>query len=155
MFVLDHCLKVLTALAVAGCAQAVEPLRPWSSEAARGASIETISIDNQASDATPETLGYLQTELRNGTERCATGPTKYEMIVRLDHFPAGEVGDNNAVIGDVKLVDPATRSVASQYHITALGGVGLIGLVEMSCGPQAGARVFAEHVCRYVFKFQN
>ena len=146
---------------VGGC-EAIPDLTPLPADAARQASVGTIEIVNQSAEATEENLGMLKGILGSETAACARGPTKYDMIVSIEKFQTGSegkallLGSSHVIQARIKLVDPTSKAVGGEYFIfTARGGVGLIGMAELSTGIQGTARVFAQQACRKIFKFAN
>lgn len=146
------------ALAVSACVDPVKPIRAWSPTTATEASVGTITINNQSSNATPESLAALKTALEQTTAGCARGPTAYELQVRVDNFKVGSaalaflLGDNHEIAGEVKIVNPADQNVAAEYYVQErLGGAGIIGAATLSSGAPGISREFASTVCKKIF----
>jgi hypothetical protein len=118
-------LLAATAL-VTACTDPNVALKPFSGEPVRGASVGTISVVNGSGRVTPEEANQLQAELLGQSARCATGTTRYDMIV--------EIHDFHPVRADVRVVDPARNEMVAAYY------------VEASRVP-----AFAQRVCRNVF----
>lgn len=145
-------------LMLAACAQPVKPIQAWAPATAAQASIGSITITSRAGNIPEENLQALKTALELKTSQCATGPTKYEMQVRVDNFKLANsgmvmlLGDNHEVAGEVKLVNPADNSVASEYYVQEItSGGGLIGLAKLSGGARAISTDFASSVCEKIF----
>jgi len=129
------------ALVLAACADPVVGLKPLTVDAARAASVGVVSIVNQSADATAGDLVALQTALVDQASRCATGPNRYDMIVKVQNFRHGSwrlVSLPYTVQARVVLIDPTYNTVAATYYVEA---------------DRPGA--FANRVCRDVFDFAN
>ncbi|MCA0301326.1 MAG: hypothetical protein LCH95_02880 [Proteobacteria bacterium] len=147
------------ALSLAGCAEPVRPIQVWSPQTAAQASIGSIFITNSAPQVPEDAIAALQAALEAKLAQCATGPTKYEMLVRVDNFKLANtgmvmlVGDSHEVAAEVKFVRPEDKSVAAEYYVQErTSGGGLIGLAKLSGGSRAISTDFAKSVCEKVFK---
>ena len=130
----------LMALAVAACTDPVVALKPLTIDEARAASVGMVTIVNQSAEATAVDLTTLQTALVDRSSRCATGPTRYDMIVQVQNFRHGDwrmVSVPYTITARVVLVDPARTIVAATYYVEA-----------------DQAWKFADRVCREVFTRQ-
>jgi hypothetical protein len=128
-------------MGLAACADPVIGLKPLTVEAARAASVGTVTIVNQSASATTENLAILQAELVNEAQRCAAGPNRYDMIVQVQNFRTGDwtlVSAPYALTARIVLVDPVYNTVAATYYVEA---------------DRPGT--FAKRVCRDVFNFAN
>ena len=100
------------ALTVCACAQPVQSIKGWSPKTAAQASVGSVVITNRAAKVPEDGVQALQTALEQRLSQCATGPTKYEMQVRLDNFKLANsgmvmvLGDSHEVSAEVKLVKP-------------------------------------------------
>jgi hypothetical protein len=146
------------ALAVGACAQPVQPIKGWSPQTAAQASVGSIDITNRAAKMPEDGVQALQTALEQRLAQCATGPTKYEMQVRLDNFKLANsgmvmlLGDSHEVSAEVKLIKPEDNGVAAEYYVQERTyGSGLIGLTMLSGGSRAISTDFAKSVCEKVF----
>ena len=107
------------ALTVCACAQPVQSIKGWSPQTAAQASVGSVVITNRAAKVPEDGVQALQTALEQRLSQCATGPTKYEMQVRLDNFKLANsgmvmvLGDSHEVSAEVKLVKPEDNSVAA------------------------------------------
>lgn len=146
------------ALAVGACAQPVQPIKSWSPQTAAQASVGSVVITNRAANVPEDGVQALQTALEQQLAQCATGPTKYEMQVRLDNFKLANsgmvmvLGDSHEVSAEVKLIKPEDSGVAAEYYVQErTQGGGLIGLAKLSGGSRAISTDFAKSVCEKVF----
>jgi len=146
------------ALTVCACAQPVQSIKGWSPQTAAQASVGSVVITNRAAKVPEDGVQALQTALEQRLSQCATGPTKYEMQVRLDNFKLANsgmvmlLGDSHEVSAEVKLVKPEDNSVAAEYYVQErTQGGGLIGLAVLSGGSRAISTDFAKSVCEKVF----
>jgi hypothetical protein len=80
------------AQAVGACAQPVQPIKCWNPQTAAQASVGSVVITNRAANVPEDGVQALQTALEQRLAQCATGPTKYEMQVRLDNFKLANSG---------------------------------------------------------------
>lgn len=149
---------VATAVILGACAQPVQPIKAWSPTTAAQASIGSVVITNRAAQVPEDGIQALQTALDQRLAQCATGPTKYEMQVRVDNFKLANsgmvmlLGDSHEVAAEIKLVNPADNSVAAEYYVQErTAGGGLIGLAVLSGGSRAISTDFAKSVCEKVF----
>jgi len=149
---------VVIALTLGACADPVKSIKGWSPAVAAQASVGSVVITNRAPQVPEDGIAALQTALEQQLARCATGPTKYEMQVRIDNYKLANTGmvmltgDSHEVAAEVKLVKPEDNSVASEYYVQerTYGG-GLIGLAKLSGGSRAISTDFAKSVCEKVF----
>jgi len=146
------------ALAVSACVSPVKPIQAWSSATAAEASIGTVIVTNRSTNATPESLAALKSQLEQYTAQCARGPKKYELQVNVDNFKLANpgmtmlLGDMHELAGEVKIVDPENGSVAAEYYVQErTGGAGLVGIAMLAGGAPGISREFASSVCSKVF----
>lgn len=146
------------ALLMGACAQPVKPIKAFSPELAAQASIAKVVITNRAANVPEGGIEALQTALEQGLAQCATGPTKYDMNVRVDNFKLANsgmvmlLGDSHEVSAEVTLVKPADNAVAAEYYVQErTSGGGLIGLAVLSGGARAISTDFTKSVCEKVF----
>ena len=149
----------IAALMLTACAQPVKPIRAWAPATAAQASVAIVAIENRAPQVPEGGIQALQTALEQKTAQCATGPTKYEMRVRVDNFKLANSGmvmllsDSHEVAAEVKLVNPEDNSVVAEYYVQEMThGSGLIGLARLSGGARAISTDFADSVCEKIFQ---
>jgi len=132
---------ILTA-AVAACADPVAPIKTAPIDFGRSASVANLTIYNLTS-ATEEQVAALQGVLTAELQRCATGPNKYDLVVRLERAQTGRSGplvDGDVISGSAIVYDIATRHAVAQYHVEAKTG-----------SPTAAVQLFSRRVCGAVF----
>lgn len=133
---------LLLAAAVAACADTTAPIKAAPIDFGRSASIANLTIYNLTS-ATAEQVSALQASLTAELQRCATGPTKYDMVVRLERAQAGRSGplvDADIFAGSAIVYDATTRQAVAQYHVEAKTG-----------SQDAAVALFSRRVCGAVF----
>lgn len=131
----------LAMLAVAACADPITPIKTAPIDFGRSASIANLTIYNLTS-ATADQVSALHTTLTAELQRCATGPTKYDLIVRLERAQSrsaplveGDVFSGSAIVYDI-----TSRQAVAQYHVEAKTG-----------SPDAAVALFSRRVCSAVF----
>jgi len=133
---------LIAALALAACADPVTPIKAAPRGLARGASVGNLTIYNLTSAST-DTVNALQSVLIAELQRCATGPARYDMVIRLDRAQARgsrPFTDGDIIAGAAILIDPATRETVARYHVEAAPG-----------SAEGAVHLFSRRVCGAVF----
>jgi hypothetical protein len=133
---------LILAAAVAACPDPVAPIKTAPIDFGRQASIANLTIYNLTS-ATAEQVSALHGSLTAELQRCATGPTRYDLVLRLERAQTGRSGplvDGDIIAGSAIVYDLTTRQAVAQYHVEARTG-----------SPASAVQLFSQRVCGAVF----
>ncbi|MBX4158662.1 hypothetical protein K4A07_16190, partial [Lactiplantibacillus plantarum] len=127
------------ALCVSGCVSSGsgDTILAIPREQAAAMSVGQIVLTGRPENVSADFEQVFATQVRQETDRCATGATPLRLEVRVTEFKKANpamtflVGDSNVIKGQAVLIDPATGRKVADFDITrSVGGGGLIAAAD-------------------------
>ena len=148
------------ALCVSGCVSSGsgDTILAIPREQAAAMSVGQIVLTGRPENVSEDFEQVFATQVRQETDRCATGATPLRLEVRVTEFKKANpamtflVGDSNVIKGQAVLIDPATGRKVADFDITrSVGGGGLIAAAGMSQAEEQMTEAFGKEICKRAF----